>query len=333
MLLSSPPHATPPRPHSPRLTAGSLYVEWIASDSAQCKGPFKAAELYSSRLGTCCNGAEQNVKAVDGTYCREYMGPSDEERSSYVFGWVLIGICGCCVFCVCAGCVTLCVVKLCGAIVDGARHRDMRERRMSNIGIDGIVRDANGNEVGARRRSSLREQLQAAGIAVRPDGGVALVAMNAHGGSDDDVYGGIPVALPVATVVHADGAGANGGSVVHIADAHVVVPPQLSATRALAPASSVAASAPATACGTGSAARPSGGARGGAAAAAGDGARGPRRESINPLRVLSPSGEVPGGAGAGGRRIGPTTSELSFMYRYISHESCSQFDSLPLTSL
>jgi hypothetical protein len=29
----------------------------------------------------------------------------------------------------------------------------------------------------------------------------------------------------------------------------------------------------------------------------------------------------------------PTVGGLYFMYRYISHESCSQFDSLPLTSL
>ena len=30
---------------------------------------------------------------------------------------------------------------------------------------------------------------------------------------------------------------------------------------------------------------------------------------------------------------GASRSELSFMYRYIPRESCSQFDSLPLTSL
>jgi hypothetical protein len=33
------------------------------------------------------------------------------------------------------------------------------------------------------------------------------------------------------------------------------------------------------------------------------------------------------------RRQHPHTRELSFMYRYILRESCSQFDSLPLTSL
>jgi hypothetical protein len=41
-----------------------------------------------------------------------------------------------------------------------------------------------------------------------------------------------------------------------------------------------------------------------------------------------------GGGGGGGRSASPTANgELSFMYRYISRESCSQFDSLPLTSL
>ena len=273
------------------MITGGLWVEWIASDSAQCKGPFKAAELYSSRLGTCCNGAAQNVKALDGTYCREYMGPSDDEKNSYLFGWVLLGVCGCCVVCVCAGCILLCVIKFFGAVVDNVRHRDMRERRMSNIGIDGIVRDANGNVVGAgaRRTSNLREQLQQAGIQVRPDGGVALVAMHVEGGFHlDNGYGDLPVAVPVATVLHAEAAGA-GGAAVAIAEARVVVPSQLLATRAALAASSstgATAAAPATGSSTRSASSPPDGARSGVGTARGS-HDGPRRESLNPLRNIA----------------------------------------------
>ena len=296
-----------------------MYVEWIASDTTQCKGPFVPGELYSTRLGKCCDGSKENVKKLDGTYCRSYQGPSASDKSSFAFGWVLLGICACCGVCLCFCCSFVCILKCFSKVLTSVQHRENAQRQRDQfaanggagvVGADGIPRATiPGNQI------NLRAQLQLAGLTVRPEteaqrqrrlsaaraGGFQMAAVH----TDDrpnaffGAGGALPVAMPIAEVVASDETA--------VPTAHVIAMPAVSPSAAAASfASPAEPAAPSPSVVV--AAAPQGSPLRGGGRSSSDGSR---RESLNPMRRLSgfdfPEAPPPTGPPSGGTAP-PTTS-------------------------